>query len=1076
MSDGSRSSSNEPGPPAVKKRSLSNYLSNIQNRREELERAVKREEKAKSDTKSMPDTKVTGNDPGKDATAKEVTPKHSDDVGVKHTEREKGNERNENNLTKTSRRLNNADTSAELDTISEVAEKSSQKDHDKNQEDRTGNDGNRSLVTNYISSESKERAAQNELQILKSESLEEASEAEKNSQKKTNEVSSETKPAFKGSIVKSELIQLMEKPEGEELEKQDELVESELSEVDSDAPTEPASPPKPRLGRLIRGDQIKSPTMVNSHHFPLSNSEESELSDIEDLNHLPISSSILHGDSSPHKPSHIGLNSSPVNLVHSKPKPTTAVKSHVAISKTTKNRKPGIHRDAGGRTKLQIACDKGKYDVAKRLIQEGYNVNDQDNAGNSPLHEAALNGHLNIVQLLLHNGADVNIQSHEPVKDTPLIDAAANGHLKVVKLLLKYNADPTISNAKGLTAFESIDEDSDLDSEERELVRDLKHELRKAATKLGNNSGRQARSSSRNSRSESERSSSNVRMEEEFFWTDISSKAGREKLRRASREGKLSYVGAYLENGGRVDFKSFSEAVKSGHEDITSLFLAFGAQPNSILRDGLTPLMMSLGRGHIGTARLLLEAGADPLARDKKGKSVLSYAKDSELGLVSEDEIQLIENAISKKHHSNEEFWDSEDPGQHSTEKRQLYEEQRDTIRSSNQSPQGLPPISSKSTIPQKRAHPYETQSKTSAPDVKVPSPQTETSSRNPFNPDIYDGFAESRKPKRESSLSPGTVLPMSDPPRSQTTTPANSGTLKTAETAEEREQRLKAEELYRQKRLLNKKKKEQEFLQKIAEDERKREEEIARQAAERAKKLEEEKAKQAEKENQKRTEAELERRRRIRAQYPLGLRAINFSRKDDFEKFLPLYYVTINGLRHVLDLQICILFKDESFLAKCEKGKDVSSAQKEQIWNIFKFIFLHGGRKTTNQAFGGQPFPDIDNLPFKDLTELDNAEFQKFKNLPLRWISWDSVSFPEGTEIIKKAAESQMTEISLEQHTSWLGAQTISTRELHYNSHQSSLSTVTRQMPQEIDNDLPPRLRNRSSILKVLKGPCPTW
>lgn len=1073
MSDGSRSSSNEPGLPTVKKRSLSNYLSNIQNRREELGRVVKKEE-----DKAKHGAATSGANSTKEAGVKEDAPKHSDSLGVKKTENEVRDELREKSMLEASRDLGNTDTSAGLEKLSKGAPKPPGDENGGKEENKNGSGSDQSLSTTRAPSESKDNCTvQNKSEDPKSETVGEASEAEKDSRKNAKEDSSDVKTALKGSIIKSELIQLMKEPEKEKPREKNEEIESELSEVDSDAPTEPASPPKPRLGRLIRGDQLKSPTKSNSRYFSTGNSEESELSDIEDLNHLPISSSILHGDSSPHKPSHVGLNSSPVNLVHSKPKPTTAVKSHIAISKTTKTRKSGVHRDAGGRTKLQIACDKGKHDVAKRLIQEGYDVNDQDNAGNSPLHEAALNGHLDIVKLLLSNGADVNIQSHEPVKDTPLIDAAANGHLKVVKLLLKYNADPTISNAKGLTAFESIDEDSDFDSEERKLVRDLKYELRKAATKFGNNPGRQARSSSKNGFSESERSSSNVRMEEEFFWTDISSKAGREKLLRASREGKLSYVGAYLENGGRVDFKSFTEAVRSGHEDITSLFLAFGAQPNLVLRDGQTPLMMSLGRGHIGTAKLLLEAGANPLAKDKKGKSVLSYAKNSELGLVSEDEVQLIENAIRKERRSNEEFWNRESPGSERTEKSQQQEEQDESTKASNQSPQKARLLSTKSTVPQKRPHSYESQSNTNISDVKEPSPEVDAGSRNPFIQDSFEAYAGNRRSPRDGSLSPGTVLPMSDPPRSQTTTPAYPGSVKAVETTEEREQRLKAEESYRQKRLLNKKKKEQEFLQKIAEDERKREEEIARQDAERAKKLEEEKAKQAEREIQKRTEAELERRRKIRAQYPLGLRAIDFDRRDEFQRFLPIYYVTIDGLRHVLDLQVCILLKDESFLAKCENGRDIPQAQKEQIWNIFKFIFLYGGRKTTHKAFESQALSGIDRLSFKDLAELDNAECQKFANLPLRWIPWNSVSFPEGTEIIKEAAESQMTEVSLEQHTtSWLGAQTNSTNASHYNSHQIPLSTAIRQIPQEVYGDLPPRLRNRSSILKVLKGPCPSW
>ncbi|AQZ15769.1 HOS4 (YIL112W) [Zygosaccharomyces parabailii] len=387
-------------------------------------------------------------------------------------------------------------------------------------------------------------------------------------------------------------------------------------EVDSDAPTEPASPPKPRRGRLIRGDRLSS---QSPRQVSFDNDSDSDLSDIDELNKVNISSSVLHGDSSPAK----------------------HLPSSRRSSKPSKQHKRGIYRDAGGRTRLQIACDKGNYETARRLIEEeAYDVNDQDNAGNTALHEAALNGHLEIVQLLIDHGADVNVQSYEMFKDTPLIDASANGHLRVVQLLLEHGADPLVCNAKGFTAYDSIDEDADLDDNERHIVQQIQECLRAATKKsLDRAAGSKDPSPGQTRRSEDDY---------EFYWTDISSRAGREKLLRASKEGKLAYVGAYLENGGRVDVKSFFEAVKFGHEDITSLFLAFGAQVNVSLKDGTTALMAAVGRGHRGTVKLLLDADADPSRRDKAGHTALYYAKNSPMGIVDADEVQLVRKSVER--------------------------------------------------------------------------------------------------------------------------------------------------------------------------------------------------------------------------------------------------------------------------------------------------------------------------------------------------------------------------------------------------------------------------------------------
>ncbi|SCV05428.1 LANO_0H07272g1_1 [Lachancea nothofagi CBS 11611] len=854
--------------------------------------------------------------------------------------------------------------------------------------------------------------------------------------------------------------------------------ESELSEVESDAPTEPASPPRPRLGRLVRGDQLRSSPSRRIPRLHTNNSEESELSDLEDLNHLPISSSILHGDSPPNRSAHIALDSSPVNFLKKSDNAPAHMKKYVAVRKPQNAKKNKVHRDAGGRTRLQVSCDKGKYDSARKLIQEGYNVDDQDNAGNCSLHEAALNGHLEIVELLLQNGANVNVQSFEPVKDTPLIDSAANGHLDVVRLLLRYNADPTIVNSKGLTAIESIEEDSDLDDDEQKIVRGIKIELKRAMKKYSGDAGRRVRSSSNNRHSDSDRSSSNVRMEDEFYWTDITSKVGREKLLRASKEGKLPYVGAYFENGGRVDFKSFLEAVRFGHEDITSLFLAFGAPANMTNREGQTPLMIALGRGHTGTVKLLLKAGADPTVRDKQGRTVLSYAKVSELGLVSKHEIGLIKSALQAV---------TKDDGLSNDELRDDKMDSEDVLREfkgkavTPEPPRKASIMSPKPAIPRKRSSLADSDDPPDTLAKKGPFPEIgigTTLAASSKSMSTYAFSASSKRPKLEASLSPGATDVLLESQRSQVATPGSSNTPKPVESASEKEERLKAEEQYRQKRQLTKKRKEQELLQKLAEDEKKRAEERERQNAERLQKLQEEKSREEEKQALQRTHAEIDRRRRIRSLYPLGLRLVNFKVSDDFQRFLPMYFVTLGGQRHVLDLQVCVFLKDVAFLSKFHEGLEVSRIHKAQIWNIYKFIFMYGGRDLESELY-----TDLEAMPFRNRAELESQEQGRFLALPMHWIPWNAVTFPDNSECQRIAAQEQMVEISLwpeatvsETLDSGLDRKAPSTGMSGFDFRTDSASNLAPSARQKTQEIFPPRLRHRPNILNALKGPLPSW
>ena len=116
-------------------------------------------------------------------------------------------------------------------------------------------------------------------------------------------------------------------------------------------------------------------------------------------------------------------------------------------------------RSAQDESPLMLAALHGLLAECQGLIERGADVN---KPGWAPLHYAATNGHLSVMQLLIEENAYLDAES--PNGSTPLMMAAHYGTPSAVKLLLESGADPTLKNSLGLSAMDFAHQANRLES------------------------------------------------------------------------------------------------------------------------------------------------------------------------------------------------------------------------------------------------------------------------------------------------------------------------------------------------------------------------------------------------------------------------------------------------------------------------------------------------------------------------------------------------------------------------------------------------------------------------------------
>jgi ankyrin repeat protein len=255
--------------------------------------------------------------------------------------------------------------------------------------------------------------------------------------------------------------------------------------------------------------------------------------------------------------------------------------------------------DAEGRTVLSIACAqvkensknskkgfqltknfwncifiKGSVDVVRLLLDRGLDEAHRDNAGWTPLHYAAFEGHSAVVDLLLEVGARMEATDNDG--RAPMLLATQEGHLLVVERLIELGADVDQKSLDGKTPL-------------RVAALESHTSVLSALVEAG---------------------------------ADVTAKDpdGRSTLYLLAIENKLEQVEIILSKSGvKYNLEEDRDlegrtplhiASWQGHTAMVELLLRYGADVNAVDREQRTPLQSSAWQGHESVVWLLLKAGA----------------------------------------------------------------------------------------------------------------------------------------------------------------------------------------------------------------------------------------------------------------------------------------------------------------------------------------------------------------------------------------------------------------------------------------------------------------------------------
>jgi ankyrin repeat protein len=277
--------------------------------------------------------------------------------------------------------------------------------------------------------------------------------------------------------------------------------------------------------------------------------------------------------------------------------------------------------DPDGTTALHWAVDSGSVEIVDLLLKNGANVNAKYEKSGfiTPLHLAATGGDIKIVQQLLSAGADLGAKYYY-MDETPLHLAAKNGHANVVKLLLEKGADINAVLQNGSTALHLAGSPG--------VVAVLLSFGANVNSKRRTDNATPLYFAALNGKKEIVAFLLKNGADPTIMTTGPD---GETPLHAAIVNGHLEIVPQLLTKRGMEmkDVKGATPlfaAVENGQQKILELLLARGANIHTQNKEGITPLIAAIKRGDKEMVQFLLNKGVKMDAITHYGETALYFA------------------------------------------------------------------------------------------------------------------------------------------------------------------------------------------------------------------------------------------------------------------------------------------------------------------------------------------------------------------------------------------------------------------------------------------------------------------